>query len=136
MSEIKFSVENENVDAKDLARKMVSDVVTKDLIDVVRDLNYYESALKNPTKNASEAFDVLVGTISDTRHVFLRQKDVDKVREVIQELKKTGHIDFSMANKKLDEISSADTKNGLFALIVTKDLSIGVVLEIPEHVKS
>ena len=92
--------------------------------------------MKNPTKNASEAFDVLVGTISDTRHVFLRQKDVDKVREVIQELKKTGYIDFSMANKKLDEISSADTKNGLFALIVTKDLSIGVVLEIPEHVKS
>ena len=138
MSEIKIISEKDttNLNARDCAHQLLEFQPEKDLVNLVNSLNYYQSALKNPTKNADEALVSLRETLSETRHLVFGAKDIGKLKEVFHEVSKVRHVDFTMAHKMLSEIEAENASGELFALVVSKDLSIGVIINLPNNVES
>lgn len=137
MSEINFLKKHgeEAFNTFDMAHQLIDMEPEKDLSDLIRDLNYYESAKNNLTKNPEEALAILDKTIAGTRHLLFRGKDKQLMEGLFHEILKIKPVNISRAEAKLQEIDTKDFDK-LYAFVITKNLVFGVVMEVPENVKS
>lgn len=137
MSEINFLKKHreEAFNTFDMAHQLIDMEPEKDLSDLIRDLNYYESAKNNLTKNPEEALATLDKTIAGTRHLLFRGKDKQLMEGLFHEILRIKPVNISRAEAKLQEIDTKDSDK-LYAFVITKNLVFGVVMEVPENVKS